>query len=216
MRTGIPSLDSHEEWVNEPSLILLSGEEKSGKTSLVLQIAAIASREGILVYWLDCASRLSPYRLRQVVERWKADPRRILVASPNSFKEQEKRVLWLADRMDRNKLVVVDDYTYLHRVEMSGNVSRDKPLFHSLAFQTAILKEAVNVRRGTAILVSQVHEVPTGEGVKPVAEALIKPFVDVHLSLRPITADVRALNVEGTGRSYRIKLSEGGFEGLDY
>lgn len=215
LRTGIMTIDEEIGGLPRATLYLLSGEEKSGRTTLALQIACIASNSGLSVYWVDCGDRLNLIRLRRVAERWNADLSRIFVSVPRSLKQQEEKAVWLGDHADAESLIVFDDYTYLHRTEMSGNVRLDKPLFHSLTFQTALLKDAVVSKRATVIIITEVHYVPGEERQRPVAEYITGFFSDVKILMKNLSYDVKLLTIttREKGSTYNVKVTDYGIVG---
>lgn len=215
--TGLSRFDREQGGLRAGRLHLLSGEEKSGKTSLALQVACIAAKSGGWVYWLDCGGRLHHVRLHQVASGWGADLGRIRLSFPHTLKEQEKIVVWVAEHAPPGSLIIADDFTYLYRVQMLGEASLDQPLYISLAFQSAFLKEAALTRGVTPILVSEVHEPPTGEGPRPVAAAITTFFADSHLFTKSLWGGVKLLRLLRDGREdeYLFRVHEGGVSGLD-
>ena len=211
-KTGIKSFDTADGGVRSGLMYLVSGEEKSGRTSLALQIACIASRGNVRTYLLDCGGHIHYLRLSRIAANWGADLCRIEITFPRSFKEQERTIVWVADMAPAGSLVIVDDFTYLHRVQMVGDVNIDKSLFHSLAFQMACLKEACKTRNLTSIFITDVHDVPPKGITTPVASAITTYFADVHLGL---FSDISGLKILKTIRGlapgeYRLRIHEGG------
>lgn len=211
-KTGIRSFDEEYNGLKSGLLYLISGEEKSGKTSFALQVACIASRSNFRSYVLDCGGHIHHLRLYKIAKNWNADLSQIRIAFPRSFKEQERAIIWVADKAPSGSLVIVDDFTYLHRVHMTGNVSIDKVLFHSLAFQLAFLKEACKARDLTSILITDVHDVPIEGIAKPVASAITTYFSDVHLSIVTESSKIKILRViKGFPPSeYKVIIHDGG------
>ncbi len=211
-KTGIKSFDNVYGGLRSGLMYLISGEEKSGKTSLALQIACIASRDNVGTYLLDCGGHIHYLRLSRIAANWEADLSKIKITFPRSFKEQERLIVWLADSAPAGSLVIVDDFTYLHRVQMVGDVNMDKGLFHSLAFQMACLKEACKTRNLTSILITDVHDVPPKGISTPVASAITTYFADVHLSLFSDTSGLKILRVISglPTREYKIRTCDGG------
>ncbi|GBC71043.1 hypothetical protein HRbin02_00820 [Candidatus Calditenuaceae archaeon HR02] len=193
-------------------LHLIVGEEKSGKTTLALQVASIASGTGFEVLWLDCSGRLHPARLRSLANHWSADLYRIKISIPETFSEQLRLIIWACDYIQEPGIIVVDDFTYLHRVEASGVSPRDKWIYKMLAFQSALLKEVTRSRNVTSIIVSEIHERPGLGQPQPIASAIISYYADTELWIRPITAGRRLLwvNINDKSLSLRVRLFEGG------
>lgn len=211
-KTGIKSFDDEYKGLRSGLVYLLSGEEKSGKTSLALQIACIASRNNVVTYFLDCGGHIHYLRLSRIATNWEADLSQIRIAVPHTFKEQERSIVWIADSAPSGSLVIVDDFTYLHRIQMVGDVNIDKSLFHSLAFQVAYLKEASKTRNLTSIVITDVHDVPTKGITKPVASAITTHFADVHIALFSETPVLKMLKILNglPPREYRVRIYDGG------
>lgn len=211
-KTGIKSFDEKFNGLKSGLVYLISGEEKSGKTSLALQIACIASSINFRTYILDCGGHIHYLRLSKIASNWNADLSQLWIAFPHSLKEQERTIVWVADMAPDNSLVVVDDFTYLHRIQMTGNIAVDKSLFHSLAFQLAYLKEACKTRGLTSILITDVYDVPTVGVTRPVASAITTYFSDIHLTLISESSNVKILKVlsGSSPAEFRVKIHEGG------
>lgn len=205
-KTGIKPFDDEYGGLKSGLLYLISGEEKSGKTSFALQVACIASRSNLGIYLLDCGERIHYLRLSKIARNWNADLSQIRIAFPRSFKEQERTIIYVADEAPTGSLVIVDDSTYLHRVQMTGDVTVDKSLFHSLAFQLAYLKEACKTRDLTSILITDVYDVPVEGITKPVASAITTYFSDVHLSLVSESSNVKILRIVSGLQPAEFKL----------
>ncbi|MCS7142522.1 MAG: AAA family ATPase [Aigarchaeota archaeon] len=210
--TGIDRLDGRPDLLPVKAMYLVCGEEKSGKTTLTLQIASIATSRRFIVYWVDCGDRLNANRLRALADHWRADLTKFLVSVPRSLKQQEEMAVWLSDHASRENLIVFDDFTHLHRIEMRGDLRRDNFLFRSLAFQTALLKDAVVSRGATVIMVSDVHSVPIDGEERPVAHAITTIFSDVLISLKSINYNVKRLTVVADHERLEldVRITDGG------
>ncbi|MDW8073668.1 MAG: hypothetical protein RMJ28_05495 [Nitrososphaerota archaeon] len=207
------SLDSAFGGLEARRLYTVVGEEKSGRTTLALQVASIASGRGLEVFWLDCGGKLHPARLKSLMDWWGADLTRIKFSMPENFSEQLRLVIWACDYAMEPGLIVLDDFTYLHRVEATGVPSRDKWIYKMLAFQSALLREATRTRDITAIAVSDIHEKP-GLGVpQPVAGSIVSYYSDGELWLQSVEAGLRLLKLKVGERSVslRVRIFEGGF-----
>jgi len=158
--TGLPRLDDYlGGGIPTKTITLIYGEEKSGKTSLALRISALAARIASAAY-IDCSGRLHPERLSQILEANRAKEEKVLVAVVENFLQQEELILRLHDEPPPAPLIVFDDFTALHRIEITGDVKRDMSVYKRLAFQVAALKEAALNRDLAIIIVGQVHEIP--------------------------------------------------------
>jgi RecA/RadA recombinase len=212
LATGISGLDSTRGGLEARRLHLIVGEEKSGKTTLALQVASIASGMGFEVLWLDCGGRLHPARLRALASHWGADLSKIRISTPETFSEQLRLIIWACDYAQEPGLIVVDDFTYLHRVEASGVLPHDKWIYKMLAFQSALLKEVTRSRNVTSIVVSDIHERPGLGQPQPVASAIVSYYADSELWLQSIAAGRRLLRlrINDQSLSLRVRIFEGG------
>lgn len=181
--TGFPRLDDLlGGGIRSKTLTFIYGEEKTGKTSLVLRICALATRVASAAY-VDCSERLHPLRLTQVMEANRADENRLYLMSADSFSKQEKIVLNLYDFEPPAQLIVFDDFTATHRLEIIGDVKRDTPVYKRLAFQVAAIKEAAIRRDLAVIVVGQVHAIPERDEARAVAQRILSHWADQILRL---------------------------------
>ena len=179
---------------------LLYGDDKAGKTTLVMSAAASAVGEGVGVVWVDCGARLYLPRVRQILRPEMLE--RIYVTQPKTFSEQLESIVNIHDYLPSGVgLVVCDDFTYLHRLEISGKPAQDLPIYSSLTFQAALLKDLAVTRRAAVVLVGLVHEIPVLNVAAPVAGRIVSYWSDCIVRLHR-REGVRELVEEkpGTGR----------------
>lgn len=210
--TGIPELDEAlRGGIHEGKLTLIYGEEKSGKTSLALKVCALAARRAGRAGYVDCSGRLHPQRLLQVIESNEVDPSSVSVMVIENFLQQEEVILSLHDNPPPYPLVAFDDFTYQHRIELSGNVKTDVRVYKRLAFQIAALKEAA-LRNGLAIVVvGQVHTLPNTGEARLVAQRILTYWSDTILRItRPLGRRCSYIYVEKP-----VKIGPIGFEIVD-
>ncbi|RLG04586.1 MAG: hypothetical protein DRN54_00635 [Thaumarchaeota archaeon] len=181
--TGLPRLDDLlGGGIRSKTLTLVYGEEKTGKTSLALRICALATRAASAAY-VDCSERLHPLRLAQVMEANRADESKLYLISVDSFSKQEKIVLNIHDFKPPAPIIVFDDFTAMHRLEIIGDVKRDTPVYKRLALQVAALKEAAMRKDLAVILVGQVHAIPDRGEERAVAQRILSHWADQILRL---------------------------------
>ncbi|MCS7135827.1 MAG: hypothetical protein RMJ14_04240 [Nitrososphaerota archaeon] len=211
---GLPKLDALIGGYVGGMLYFIYGEEKSGKTSLALSATINAIRLGGKVIWVDCGQRLHTERLSQVFSTNRADASKLILTFVKNFDEQEITIISLLDGTSPGtRLIVLDDYTYLHRIAMKGEVKEDAPIFKRLTFQTASLKEVALMNRIPIIIVGQAHEVP-GLGIKPVASRIIGYWSDVVFKTENTPTGIRVLKVEKGGPSFeqKFRITDAGVE----
>ncbi|MEM4546183.1 MAG: hypothetical protein QW328_05415 [Nitrososphaerota archaeon] len=215
--TGLPKLDMSIGGYVGGALHFIYGEEKSGKTSLALLAAANAIKLGGKVVWIDCGQRIHVKRLLQVLSTNRADASKLILTPVKDFDEQETTVISLLESTSLStRLIVLDDYTYLHRIAMKGEVKEDASIFKRLTFQTASLKEVALTNDMPVIIVGQVHEVP-GMGTKPVASRIVGYWSDVIFRVENIPTGIRLLKVEKGGPPFeqRFRITDAGVEAID-
>ena len=181
--TGLPELDEGlDGGLPTSSITLIYGEEKSGKTSLALKLCALAARRDRAAY-IDCSNRLHPLRLAQILRGNRVDRSRLLILPVESFFQQEEIVLRLYDYPPPAPLIVLDDFTFRHRLEIKGDVKQDTPIYERLAFQLAALKEAAMKRDIAIVIIGQVHTLPNTGETRAVAHRILTYWSDYVLRM---------------------------------
>lgn len=181
--TGLPELDDAlGGGIRKKTITLIYGEEKTGKTSLVLRMCALATRTSSAAY-VDCSGRLHPLRLDQIMKANGGDGSKLYLLSINSFYEQEKAILSIHDFTAPAPLIAFDDFTALHRLELTGEIKLDMRIYKTLAFQLAALKEVAMKRDLAIIVVGQVHEIPDRGEARAVAQRILSYWADQVLRL---------------------------------
>jgi len=176
--TGLPRLDEVlGGGIPTKTITLIYGQEKTGKTSLALKICALAARKSSAAY-VDCSGKLHPFRLSQIMEANKVDEMRLYVTSIESFLQQEEVILAIHDQGAPASLIVFDDFTYLHRIELTGDVKKDTSVYKRLAFQLAALKEAAVNKDLAIIVIGQVHSIPDVGESRAVARRILSYWSD--------------------------------------
>lgn len=215
--TGLPKLDMSMGGYVGGALHFIYGEEKSGKTSLALLAAANTIKLGGKVIWVDCGQRMHIERLLQVLSTNRADASKLMLTPAKDFDEQEATVISLLEcTSPGTRLIVLDDYTYLHRIAMKGEVKEDAPIFKRLTFQTASLKEVALANDVSIIIIGQAHEVP-GMGTKPVASRIVGYWSDVIFRVGNVPTGIRLLKVEKGCPPFeqRFRITDAGVEAVD-
>jgi len=159
---------------------LFYGDESTGKTTFAVTVAIGMMMNGQAVVWFDCGGRLYLPRLQQLLSHARVDPELFYLSSPQTFDEQEERVLGVAEALpEKAGLIVCDDFTYLHRLAIEGDVRRDLPVYKRLGFQVALIKEVCLDKKKASIIIGQVHDVPMEDRPKLVASRVVSYWPDV-------------------------------------
>lgn len=210
--TGIRSLDGALGGLESRRFHLIVGEEKSGRTTFALQVASIASRQGVEALWLDCGGRLHYERLNMLARRWQANLNLVRIAVPETFAEQVRLLIWACDYVREPGLIVIDDFTYLNRVEAVGDPARDKRFYKGLAFQSALLKDVTRTRNVTSMAIVDIHERPGVGGPEPAANAIVSYYSDTQIWMRTIGTNRKLLKLrlDGLAKEFPVSVYEGG------
>jgi DNA repair protein RadB len=181
--TGLPGLDDRlGGGAASRTLTLVYGEEKSGKTSLVLMMCALTTRQLPAAY-IDCSGRLHSARISQIMKAVGGDEEKLYILSIESFQEQERVILSLHDLRPPARLLVFDDFTVLHRLELSGDIRLNMPVYRRLAFHVAALKEAALRNDLAIVIVGHVHDIPDQGEARAVAQRILGYWSDIILRL---------------------------------
>ncbi|MCS7126015.1 MAG: hypothetical protein NZ929_03800 [Aigarchaeota archaeon] len=193
-------------------LYFIYGEEKSGKTSLALTLCASAIRNGLRPLFLDCSIRLHPQRVLQILESWSLDPSKLSIRMIQDFQDQEDFILHLYNSEKLFDIIVLDDFTHQHRIEMYGEVRSDLPIYKRLAMQVAMLSELTTRDKSLVVLIGQVHDLPEQENRKAVAYRILSHWARWIIKLTIGSKGFRELFLEKpekTGPAYFI-INESG------
>lgn len=181
--TGLPKLDDElGGGIKTGAITLIYGEEKSGKTSLALKLCVSAARIASAAY-VDCSGKLHPLRLSQIIESNRVNEGRIYLLSVENFLQQEEVILKILDEHSPAPLLVFDDFTYLHRMELLGDVKSDINIYKRLAFQLAVLKEAAVKDDIAIVVIGQVHSIPDRREAMAVAHRILTYWSDYVLKI---------------------------------
>ena len=228
--TGIVSLDMMLGGLPRGELTLLYGEPATGKTTLALQIAANAARNGSKTLFVDADNSFHPERLAPMIgdgdDGSSRVSRLIFVSKPTTFSVMTRMLENLGSYVSANmSLIVVDTATSLYRRAMDGQGGNVFRLNRELNLQLAYLTETAKTLGPAVLVTSQVRSIPQGYGppprVEPVATRLVKFWSPMILRLSSLPGKgLRALRVEkadsprqiGDGLSLRLEAQ--GFRDL--
>ncbi|MEM1946865.1 MAG: hypothetical protein QXG69_01460 [Candidatus Caldarchaeum sp.] len=187
---------------------LLYGEDKVGKTTLALSAAAKIMEKGLRVLWVDCGARLYFPRVKQLV---KTNLDKMYVTQPRSFREQLESIVNVHDLLPTDtRLVVCDDFTHLHRLELSGKVSQDLTVYEALTFQAALLKNLAVTRNISVLVVGLVHEIPVLNVTAPVAGRIVSFWADCVVKLQRKNSIREAVEEKPGSRKISFTIREEG------
>ena len=99
-------------------LTALYGVPSSGKTSLCLEIAIKHAKEGKKVIFIDTEKGFSIERFKQLAgKEYKNYLDKVLIFTPNSFKDQHKKIQSLPKLVEKGNisLIIVDTIGYYYR-----------------------------------------------------------------------------------------------------
>lgn len=210
IESGIKSLDKEiSGGYPIKKLTLIYGEEKSGKTSLVLQAAINNALKNWKTIWIDCGLHLHPERISKALKGKNIEKKSIIFLRPKTFEEQIKIIERMPFLMNEKiKLIIFENYNELHRL-IFGDIKKDSLIFKELSFQIAYLKDIAFKWEVPLIVTSQIHEVPIGEETikEPVAARISKYWADVILKLQNwIEKGIKIMLIEKGGKEYEKKI----------
>ncbi|MEN2974334.1 MAG: ATPase domain-containing protein [Candidatus Caldarchaeales archaeon] len=177
-------------------LYFIYGEEKSGKTSLALTICASSIKVGLKPLFIDCSNRLHPQRVLQILESWELDLSRLSIRIIQNFRDQEVFILNLYNSSKMFDVIILDDLTHQHRLEISGKGKQDLQIYKRLALQVAILYELTKRDRVLIAYIGQVHDMPEKEDRTAVAYRILSHWADWIIRLRSESKGLRELFIE--------------------
>ncbi|MEM3090186.1 MAG: AAA family ATPase [Candidatus Bathyarchaeia archaeon] len=188
--TGCKILDEALEGgfaIGEVSLIY--GEAETAKTTLAIQCAVSCARQGCKTFYMDCDGTFSGRRLSQIASKETDKVAEFIVlARPNSFKEQALIIDQLANYITKGfGLVVVDTLTFLYRVEVAENPDNTFNLNRELNRQMALLAQIAKTQKVAVLVISQVRSIfdETFVDVEPVATRVLKFWANTIVAMKP-------------------------------
>ncbi|MEM2987502.1 MAG: AAA family ATPase [Candidatus Bathyarchaeia archaeon] len=188
--TGCKILDEALEGgfaIGEVSLIY--GEAETAKTTLAIQCAVSCARQGCKTFYMDCDGTFSGRRLSQIASKETDKVAEFIVlARPNSFKEQALIIDQLANYITKGfGLVIVDTLTFLYRVEVAENPDNTFNLNRELNRQMALLAQIAKTQKVAVLVISQVRSIfdETFVDVEPVATRVLKFWANTIVAMKP-------------------------------
>lgn len=143
----------------EPGIIsTLFGPAGSGKSTLCLQAAAQAAKQGLTVVYVDTEGGFSVERLLQIADRSVLN--RILVVRPRAMSSQKEVFARLRKDSKDAGLIVVDSISMLYRMELSGGPIPEQA--RELASHMALLLEIAQDESIPVLITSQVYSAMDG------------------------------------------------------
>jgi DNA repair protein RadB len=221
LRTGCASLDRILGGLPRGEATLIYGEPATGKTTLALQTASSAAKNGWTTLFIDADNSFRPERLTYIAGDSETS-RLILVSKPNSFIGLTQLLTNLGSYVSSEVvLVVVDTVTSLYRKAMMG----DQNIFllnRELNLQLAYLVETARTLGPAILITSQVRSIPQGRNletrIEPVATRVVKFWSQRILRISTILdRGLREICIEKSettdlmGKRVKLKLGKEGF-----
>ena len=155
----------------EGEVVVVYGEARTGKTTLVLQTAIEAARRSLKVIYVDADHSFTHQRFNQLAGEGSDAGERILLFFPDTFSAQSSLVESVENYLTtRTRLLIIDTITSLYRVSL-GSAQETFALNRELNRQLAYLTEVAARHKLVVLLTSQVHarlDFPFGR-IEPVA-----------------------------------------------
>jgi len=195
------------------------GPSGAGKSTLALQFAVSAARRRFRVLYVDTDKAFSPLRLRLMAEDDFSDvARRILIASPSSFVEQNRLVSRLDLLCLRDvKLFVFDTIVSLYRREL-GRSEENFRLNRLLNRQLGIIANLATKRSIIVLLINQVRgDDENPDGFTPVANSVVSFWSALTVRIKMAESkgyrDFKLFSRNSKeAKEFTLKLTSHGFE----
>jgi recombination protein RecA len=220
VESGCAALDqAMQGGLQDDDIIEVYGPSGAGKTTLALQYATSALRQGFRVLFVDAERAFPLARFRQMISPdFDSLSQLMSVASPSSFLQQARLISQLAKLCPSDAhLLVFDTIVSLYRLEL-GEFEENIRLNRLLGRQLGGIASFAKARRLPVILLNQVRgDIESADGFSPVADSIVSFWC---------TARIRIAKAESMGyREFNItrrdstesnvllaKLSNSGFE----
>jgi len=221
LRTGCESLDRLLGTMSSGEIALIYGEPATGKSTLLLQTAVQAARNGSRTLFIDADHAFYAERLSGLSGNRPEVSEQILVSKPNSLADLTCLLSKLNNYISPEVgLVVVDTMTSLYRKEMDGN----KNLFslnRELNLQLAYLLQTARIFGFPVLITSQVRSSPRSDTLRselePVATRVLEYWAQRVLRMNLLRDGLRevCLEVAGglhlEGKKTVVRLGDSGF-----
>jgi DNA repair protein RadB len=214
LSTGCAPLDQLMGGLSTGEMVLLFGERGSGKTTLAFQMMVSAASRGLSATMLYTEGRAPLQRLTEIAgPAWQTASELMWVMEVKSFGQQDALIDDIESQMpQKTALLVLDSITSCYRAELGqhdANISINKALNR----ETALLKDLC-IRKGlTVLLISEVRTQLNGQGIEPVASAILTYWADRAFRMDKVYGDLRKVTQikPPSERDALIKLKTTGF-----
>lgn len=215
--TGIASMDAMlDGGISRGELLLVFGERGSGKTSFLFQEALRFAMSGIGSTLVYTEGRAPLSRLVDMAgTAWQQVCDSIWVLEVKSFDEQDALLDQLEEKIPAGTgLLLFDSITSCYRGSL-GVGKENIPLNKVLNRQLALIKDLCRRKGLTAILTSEVTARISGDGVQPVAAAILTYWSDRVLRFEKVHGDLRkvVMTKPGSSKNALIRLTSKGLDG---
>lgn len=219
--TGLSPLDNALcGGITQGTLVHLYGTPGSGKTTLAMQIAAMAMRGGWRVAWIDCNGSFSIVRFQEILGQ-QALFDRLLLARPTCFADQTTLIQQLKCVVDRVAVLVVDPITHFYRAERYAEGSQS--FFQELVDQQlSTLLGLAHLHRLVVLTLNYATSDHRGQA-SPLAAAGFQRIEQYRLYLHEVSnllepADWKAMHLEvsphGQGTRFHFRITRNGIADL--
>jgi len=221
LRTGCESLDRLLGNMSTGEIVLIYGEPATGKSTLLLQIAVQAARNGSRTLFIDADHSFYAERLSGLSKNCPEVSKQILVSKPNSLADLTNLLSKLDNYISPEVgLVAVDTMTSLYRKEMDGNRNLFS-LNRELNLQLAYLLQTARIFEFPVFITSQVRSNPKSDPsrseLEPVAIRVLEYWAQRVLRINLLQEGLREVCLEVAeepnlrGKKTVVRLGDSGF-----
>jgi RecA/RadA recombinase len=202
-------------------IVLIYGEPATGKSTLLLQIAVQAARNGARTLFIDADHSFFAERLSGLSKNCLEVSKQILVSKPNSLVDLTSLLSKLDNYVSPEVgLVAVDTMTSLYRKEMDGNRNLFS-LNRELNLQLAYLLQTARIFEFPVLITSQVRSNLKSDSsrseLEPVATRVLEYWSQRVLRINLLQEGLREVCLETAvepnlkGKKTVVRLGDSGF-----